>query len=416
MAGSRHGGDPSGRDGAVAATEEALTAVFRAETGRLIASLVRVLGDFAAAEEVVADALVVACERWPVEGIPANSAGWLWTVARHRAVDLVRRDTRHAGKLALLAAATPQQAEHADEDDRLRLLFTCCHPALSHEVQVALTLRTICGLSPAQIAGAFLVSESAIVQRLTRARRKLATAGIPYQVPDADHLAERLDAVLAVIYLLFNEGYLTSTGDSAQRRDLTGDAEWLAALLARLMPTEPEVLGLLALIRLHRARAAARFDATGRLVLLADQDRRLWDQTAIAAAAGLVVRASRLRRPGPYQLQAAIVACHAEAETWEATDWPQILLLYDALYAQLPTPVVGLHRAIALRQVAGPIAALAELDALAGPLAGYHLFHATRAQLLRDLGRTTEARLADERALGLTGNPAERALLEQRLA
>jgi RNA polymerase sigma factor (sigma-70 family) len=394
MAGSRHGGDPSGRDGAVAATEEALTAVFRAETGRLIASLVRVLGDFAAAEEVVADALVVACERWPVEGIPANSAGWLWTVARHRAVDLVRRDTRHAGKLALLAAATPQQAEHADEDDRLRLLFTCCHPALSHEVQVALTLRTICGLSPAQIAGAFLVSESAIVQRLTRARRKLATAGIPYQVPDADHLAERLDAVLAVIYLLFNEGYLTSTGDSAQRRDLTGDAEWLAALLARLMPTEPEVLGLLALIRLHRARAAARFDATGRLV----------------------VRASRLRRPGPYQLQAAIVACHAEAETWEATDWPQILLLYDALYAQLPTPVVGLHRAIALRQVAGPIAALAELDALAGPLAGYHLFHATRAQLLRDLGRTTEARLADERALGLTGNPAERALLEQRLA
>jgi RNA polymerase sigma factor (sigma-70 family) len=394
MAGSRHGGDPSGRDGAVAATDEALTAVFRAETGRLIASLVRVLGDFAAAEEVVADALVVACERWPVEGIPANSAGWLWTVARHRAVDLVRRDTRHAGKLALLAAATPQQAEHADEDDRLRLLFTCCHPALSHEVQVALTLRTICGLSPAQIAGAFLVSESAIVQRLTRARRKLATAGIPYQVPDADHLAERLDAVLAVIYLLFNEGYLTSTGDSAQRRDLTGDAEWLAALLARLMPTEPEVLGLLALIRLHRARAAARFDATGRLV----------------------VRASRLRRPGPYQLQAAIVACHAEAETWEATDWPQILLLYDALYAQLPTPVVGLHRAIALRQVAGPIAALAELDALAGPLAGYHLFHATRAQLLRDLGRTTEARLADERALGLTGNPAERALLEQRLA
>jgi predicted RNA polymerase sigma factor len=269
---------------------------------------------------------------------------------------------------------------------------------------------------PPQIAGAFLVSESAIVQRLSRARRKLAAAGIPYQVPDADHLTERLDAVLAVIYLLFNEGYLTSTGDSAQRRDLTEDAEWLAALLARLMPTEPEVLGLLALIRLHRARADARFDATGRLVLLADQDRRRWDRAAIAAAAGLVVRASRLRRPGRYQLQAAIVACHAEAETWEATDWPQILLLYDALYERLPTPVVGLHRAIALRQVAGPAAALAELDALACPLAGYHLFHATRAQLLRDLGHPTQARLADERALGLTGNPAERALLEQRLA
>jgi predicted RNA polymerase sigma factor len=230
-------------------------------------------------------------------------------VARHRAVDLVRRDTRHAGKLALLAVATPGQAEHADEDDRLRLLFRCCHPALSHQTQVALTLRTVGGLSPAQIAGALLVSESAIVQRLTRARRKLATAGIPYQVPDADHLAERLDAVLAVIYLLFNEGYLTSTGDSAQRRDLTEDAEWLAALLARLMPTEPEVLGLLALIRLHRARIDARFDPAGRLVLLADQDRRRRDCGPVPAPAVLVVRASRLRRPGRYQLQAAIVAC-----------------------------------------------------------------------------------------------------------
>jgi RNA polymerase sigma factor (sigma-70 family) len=416
MAGSWHGGDPSGRDVAVAATEEALTAVFREETARLTASLVRVLGDFAVAEEVVADALLVAWERWPAEGIPANPAGWLWTVARHQAVDLVRRDARYAGKLTLLAAATPQQGEHADEDDRLRLLFTCCHPALSHEAQVALTLRTVCGLSTAQIAGAFLVSESAIVQRLTRARRKLATAGIRYQVPDADHLAERLDAVLAVIYLLFNEGYLTSTGDSAHRRDLTEDAEWLAALLARLMPTEPEVLGLLALIRLHRARAGARLDPAGRLVLLADQDRRRWDRAAIADAAALVVRASRLRRPGRYQLQAAIVACHAEASTWEDTDWPQILMLYDALYARLPTPVVGLHRAIALRQVAGPAAALAELEALAEPLAGYHLFHAARAQLLRDLGRPTQARLADELALGLTGNPAERALLEQRLA
>jgi len=252
--------------------------------------------------------------------------------------------------------------EEQDEDDRLRLVVTCCHPALSRDAQVALTLRTVCGLRTAEIASGFLVSESAIVQRLTRARRKIAVA-IPYRVPAPDELADRVSAVLAVIYLLFNEGYLCSAGDVPQRHDLTADAEWLAALLARLMPAEPEVLGLLTLIRLHRARAAARFDPDGRLVLLRDQDRGRWNRAGIAAAAGLLVRAGRLGRPGPYQLQAAIVACHAEAPSWAGTDWLQILLLYDALLGHLPSPVIRLHR-----------------------------------------------------ALSLTGNPAERALLEQRLA
>jgi RNA polymerase sigma-70 factor (ECF subfamily) len=396
----------------VTAAGQALTTVFRDEAGRLTASLVRVLGDFAVAEEVVQDSLLTAWERWQADGIPDNPSGWLWTVARRRALDVLRRDARYAAKLALLAAAP----DCDPGDDRLTLIFTCCHPALPHEAQVALTLRTVCGLSAGQIASAFLVSEAAIRQRLTRARRKIAAAGIPYRVPDAEHLAERLAAVLSVIYLTFNEGYLTSCGDDPQRRDLTEDAEWLAGLLASLMPGEPEVLGLLALIRLHRARAKARFDPAGRLVLLADQDRRLWDRAAIGAAADLVVRAGQMRRPGPYQIQAAIVACHAEAATWEQTDWPQILLLYDALLTYLPSPVVALHRAIAHGQVAGPAAALADLDQLSGPLGSYHLFHATRAQLLRELGRAAEARRADEQALGLTGNPAERALLEQRLA
>jgi len=386
--------------------------VVRDETGRLTASLVRILGDFAIAEDVVQDALLVAWERWPVDGIPANPGGWLWTVARRRAVDVARRHARYAEKLALLIEPPPEP----EPDDRLALIFTCCHPALAGEAQVALTLRTLCGLSTGQIASAFLVSETAIVQRLTRARRKIAAAGIPYRVPEADQLAERLDAVLAVVYLMFNEGYLTSGGDVPHRRDLTEDAEHLAAMLAELMPTEPEVLGLLALIRLHRARAKARFDASGRLVLLSDQDRTLWDRAAISAASDLVVRASRFRRPGPYQLQAAIVACHAEAGTWEQTDWPQILLLYNALVSHLPTPVVALHRTIAYGQVAGPTAALAELDTLTGPLNSYYLFHATRAHLLRALGRHEEARRADERALQLTSNSAERALLEQRLS
>jgi RNA polymerase sigma-70 factor (ECF subfamily) len=314
--------------------------------------------------------------------------------------------------LALIAVPVERDEP---KDDRLGLLFTCCHPALSQEAQVALTLRTLCGLSTAEIANAFLVSESAIVQRLTRARRKIAAAAIPYRVPDGDELADRLSAVLAAIYLLFNEGYLCSAGTAPQRHDLTDDARWLAELLARLMPAEPEVLGLLALIRLHQARTAARFDPRGHLVLLRDQDRGLWNRAEIADACAMLVRAGRLRRPGPYQLQAAIIACHTEAPSWADTDWLQVLLLYDALLGYAPSPVIRLHRAIAFGQVFGAAAALDEVDTLAGELDGYHLFHATRAELLRALGRTREARRADQQALGLTGNPAERALLEQRL-
>ena len=412
MARARDGRDPAGRDHALTATRDALASVFREEAGRLAASVTRILGDFDAAEEVVQDALLAAWQQWPADGVPDRPGAWLWTVARRRAIDVLRRDARYRERARTVSFPVQQ----ADEDDRLMLIFTCCHPALSREAQVALTLRTVCGLSTAEIARAFLVSETAIIQRLTRARRKIAAAGIPYRVPAADELSQRLAGVLAVIYLLFNEGYLCSAGEVPQRRDLTDDAEWLAALLARLMPAEPEVLGLLALIRLHRARAATRFDAAGRLVLLGHQDRARWNHAEIAAAADLVVRAAQLRRPGPYQIQAAIVACHAESPSWDATDWMQILLLYDALLCHLPSPVIRLHRAIALGRVLGPQAALDETDALATDLDRYHLYHATRAELLRELARPVQARQADERALGLTGNPAERALLEQRLA
>jgi RNA polymerase sigma-70 factor (ECF subfamily) len=395
---------------AAAPTDATLAEVFREEAGRLTALLVRSLGDFDLAEDLVQDALVVALERWPREGIPDQPGAWLLTVARRRAIDRLRRDAAYRAKL--LQLDWPQPSE---PDDRLQLIFTCCHPALSREAQVALTLHTICGLSTAEIASAFLIPEPTVAQRLVRARRKIRQAGIPYRVPGAEELNERLSEVLTVLYLMFNEGYLTSAGEQPERRDLAEDAEWLAALLSRLMPTEPEVMGLLALIRLHRARARTRFDATGRLVLLRDQDRSQWDHRAIAAAADLVVRASQLRRPGPYQIQAAIVACHAEAPSWEGTDWLQILLLYDTLLRYDPSPVVRLNRAIALYYVSGPAAALEAVDELAEALDRYHLYHATRAELLRELGRLTEARHADAAALQLTANPAERALLEQRL-
>jgi RNA polymerase sigma-70 factor (ECF subfamily) len=334
----------------------------------------------------------------------------LLTVARRRGLDVLRRDARYRAKLELLEQPIQQQP-----DDRLRLIFTCCHPALAREAQVALTLRTISGFTIPEIARAFVTSEAAIAQRLVRARRRIVEAGIPYRVPDADEVDERLGEALAVLYLVFNEGYLTSAGEQPQRRDLTRDAEWLASLLARLLPDEPEVLGLLALIRLHRARAEARFDTRGRLVLLRDQDRSTWDRVAISAACAVLLEAGRMHRPGQYQIQAAIVALHAEAPAWEATDWPQIVALYDALIAVAPSPVARLNRAIAQRYVDGPAAALAEVDRLGPQLSRYRLVHATRAELLRDLGRTVEARLADEQALALTSNPAERALLEQRL-
>ena len=395
------------------ATDEALARVFREETGRLVGGLVRFLGDFDLAEELVQEAVLSAIETWPTSGIPANPAAWLTTTARRKAIDRIRRQTRYREKLVLLAGSpVPGPTE---PDDRLRLIFTCCHPALPREAQLALTLRAVCGLTTAEIARAFLATEPAIAQRIVRAKRKIVEAGIPYRVPSREELAGRLEEVLGVLYLLFNEGYLASGGPAPDRRDLTTDAEWLAGLLARLLPEEPEALGLLALMRLHRARAGARFDAAGRLVLLRDQDRSAWDKDAISAAGRLIERAAALGRPGRYQIQAAIAALHSEASSWEATDWEQIVALYSLLLAHQPSPVVRLNRAIALRHLAGPAAALLEVELLAPALGSYHLLHATRAELLRDLGRTAEARSADESALRLTQNPAERELLRQRL-
>ncbi|MEV4807039.1 DUF6596 domain-containing protein [Nonomuraea sp. NPDC049421] len=396
---------------AAEASREVLAGVVREHAGRLAASLVSLLGDFSAAEDLVQDAVETALRRWPEEGVPERPEAWLFTVARRRGLDVLRRESNLRSKLARLTWPDP-----APGDDRLRLIFTCCHPALSRAAQIALTLRVVCGLSMAQIAAAFLVPEPTVAQRVTRAKRKIGEAGIPYRMPSAEGLPHRLDDVLAVIYLLFNEGYLTSTADRAQAADLVAEAEWLAALLVGLMPKEPEAAGLLALIRLHRARGAARFDDRGNLVLLPDQDRSLWDHTAIAEATSLLTRAARAhRRPGPYQVQAAIVACHAEAATFADTDWPQILVLYDLLLHLSPSPVTRLHRAVAVRHVHGPQAALEELKNLTGPLDRYPLFHATRAELLRATGQRTEARDADEQALRLTTNPAQQALLEQRL-
>jgi RNA polymerase sigma factor (sigma-70 family) len=384
--------------------------VVRDQTSRLAASLVSLLGDFAAAEDLVSDAVLTALERWPVEGIPERPDAWLFTVAKRRGLDVRRRQARYRDKLAELPWPVP-----SEPDDRLRLIFTCCHPALPREAQIALTLRVVCGLTTAQIAKAFLVPETTVAKRITRAKRKISDAGIPYRVPASEELAERLAEVLAVIYLLFNEGYLASNGDAPQHRDLVDEAEWLASVLDSLMPTEPEVTGLLALIRLHRARGAARFDPHGNLVQLRDQDRSLWDHEAITDATRLLTRAAYHRRPGQYQLQAAIVACHAEAKTWADTDWPQILVLYGALLTHAPSPVTRLHRAIALNHVAGPETALAELSTLDDALDGYHLYHATCAELLRELGQLELAQAADRRALELTGNPAEQALLRQRI-
>ncbi len=366
------------------------------------------LGDFSAAEDLVSDAVEKALRTWPVDGVPEQPQAWLFTVARRRGLDVLRREANYRDKLRQL-----QWPVYEEPDDRLRLMFTCCHPALSREAQVALTLRMVCGLSTAQLAKAFLVSESTVAQRITRAKRKISQAGIPYRIPREDELGGRLSEVLAVVYLLFNEGYLAT--EPTGGRDLAADAEWLATLTDRLLPSEPEVMGLLALIRLHRARAAARFDTDGRIVLLRDQDRTQWNHAAIDRAIRLLTEAGRLKRPGPYQLQAAIVACHAEAPSWEATDWPQIVVLYDMLLRLAPSPVIRLHRAVALARTEGPGAALAELDELADPLANYHLLHATRAELLRELGRIDEAVAADQRALALTRNPAEQAVLEERL-
>jgi RNA polymerase sigma-70 factor (ECF subfamily) len=389
-----------------------LARVVREHAGRLAASLMSLLGDFSAAEDLTQDAVEIALRRWPEEGIPDRPDAWLFTVAKRRGLDVLRRQENYRTKLTQL-----QWPVAPAPDGRLRLIFTACHPALPREAQIALTLRVVCGLTTAQIAAAFLLAETTVAQRITRAKRKIAQAGIPYRIPRDDELPERLSEVLAVIYLLFNEGYLSSAPDRAHSRDLVDDAEWLAALLAGLLPREPEVAGLLALIRLHRARVAARFTADGQLVLLQDQNRADWDHAAIAEATTLLTRTARRHHsPGPYQLQAAIAACHCEAPTWADTDWRQILVLYDMLLHFQPTPITRLHRAVAVRYVHGTEEALAELDNLAATLHNYPLLHAIRAELLRAAGRTTQAHEADRRAIDLTNNPAQLDLLRTRLS
>jgi len=382
----------------------------------LTAALVRTLGDFDLAEELVQEALLEAIEHWPREGIPEKPGAWLLTTARRKALDQLRRQARYRDKLAQLeGAANLMRDDTAEGDDRLRLIFICCHPALSREAQLALTLRAVAGMTTAEIARAFITSEATIAQRIVRAKRKIVEANIPYRVPAEADMGERLDEVLAVLYLMFNEGYLATGGERASRRDLAEDAAWLAGLMVRLMPEEPEALGLLALMRLHLARADTRFDDAGNLILLQEQDRSRWDQERVASAMVLLQRAASLHRTGPYQIQAAIAACHAEARTWAQTDWRQIIALYDALIELSPSAVVQLNRAIARRYLDGAEVALSDVEALAEALDGYYLFHATRAELLRDLARESEARQAIARALELTANPAERALLQRRL-
>jgi RNA polymerase sigma-70 factor (ECF subfamily) len=374
--------------------------------------LVRSLGDWDLAEELVQDALVAALEHWPRDGIPENPGAWLMTTARRKGIDRLRREARYRDKLALLEEQ-PMATNPPGGDERLELIFACCHPALPRESQIALTLRSVVGLTTAEIARAFVTPEATIAQRLVRAKRKIVEAGIPMRVPDATELPDRVTEILGVLYLMFNEGYLAS--GSPERRDLAEDARWLARLVMRLMPDEPEAIGLLALMTLQLARADARFSADGRLVLLEHQDRSLWDARGLAEGVTLLERAGRIRRTGPYQVQAAIAACHAEARTWRETDWTQIFMLYEGLARMTGSSVVRLNRAIALSHVAGPERALAEVDEMQDELDRYHLYHATRAAFLRELGRPDEARDADRRALALTDNPAERALLTERI-
>ncbi|MGH2417369.1 MAG: RNA polymerase sigma factor, partial [Candidatus Limnocylindria bacterium] len=359
-----------------------LDAVLREERGRLTAALVRILRDWDLAEELVQEAAIAALEHWPTDGIPRNPGAWLMTAARRKAVDRLRRHARYRERMHELTAQatemdrpTPTGGAMA-ADDRLRLLFTCCHPALNRGAQVALTLRTIGGLETAAVARAFLVPEATIAQRLVRAKRKIRDAAIPYRVPEPAELPARLGEVLRVLYLVFNEGYLASSGEAPERRDLARDAEWLTSLVARLMPDEPEVIGLLALMRLHLARADARFGTDGSLVLLPDQDRSRWDSAAIDDAITLLARAERMGRPGTYQLQAAILATHARSPSWSETPWGAVVGLYDVLHRFEPTPVVGLNRALAVAELAGPATALGDLEPLADRLDGYHLYHA----------------------------------------
>jgi RNA polymerase sigma-70 factor (ECF subfamily) len=381
----------------------------------LTAALVRALGDFDLAEEVVQDSLVTALEKWPHQGIPDNPGAWLMTTARRRAIDILRRDKSYREKLALLERS-PLAPEPLEADDRLRLIFTCCHPALSPEAQVALTLRAVAGFTTTEIASAFLLPEATVAQRIVRAKRKIVDAHIPYKMPEAAELAGRLDGVLSVLYLMFNEGYLSRGAEVAMRRDLAGDAQWLTSLVAALMPDQPEAIGLLALMKLTLARSEARFDNSGEMILLPDQDRALWDGVAIADGIQMLERAGAMHATGPYQVQGAIAALHSEARSWEETDWRQIVVLYDTLVRMADSPVVRLNRAVALSHLAGPAVALGEVNDLAMSLDGYHLFHAARADLLDRVGEPLLAREARLRALELCQNPAERSLLERKLA
>jgi RNA polymerase sigma-70 factor, ECF subfamily len=407
------------------AVQEALDAAFREEWGRVVATLIRTTGDWDLAEECAQDAFALALRRWPRDGIPARPGAWLTTAARNRAIDVLRRRAVGAAKLREVAAmpsVTFSEADPPDEsgvpDDRLRLMFTCCHPALSLEARVALTLRTLAGLSTAEIARAFLSSEATMAKRLVRAKQKIQNAGIPYRVPPAHLLPERLPGVLGVLYLLFNEGYSASAGPGLVRHDLCAEAIRLARVLAALMPDEAEAGGLLALMLLHDARRPARVDAAGDLVTLEDQDRGLWDPASIAEGVAVLEGALRRGPAGPYQIQAAIAACHVTAATAAGTDWAQIARLYAQLAIYLPTPVVSLNHAVAVGMARGPEAALPLVAALesAGQLAGYHLLPATRADLLRRMGRSAEAAIAYREALELAGTDAERRFLSRRLA